>query len=102
LSFDREVYSVTSGRKIKGSNMGQQEKPLIEQYKDEIDELLVESEHVYRLTIDYQLLDQKISELIIRAKSEGVAEQAIWNLIHARIPSYVNYINHKALSKKVA
>ena len=31
---------------------------LYDQYKEQIEELLVECEHIYRLTIDYELLDQ--------------------------------------------
>ena len=33
---------------------------LIAQYKEEIEEVLVECEHVYRSTIDYELLDGKV------------------------------------------
>ncbi|MDD4973139.1 MAG: hypothetical protein PHY93_02255 [Bacteriovorax sp.] len=75
---------------------------LIAQYKDEIEEALVESEHVYRLTIDYEILDQKISQLVKSAKIDGFDEKILWDLIQARIPSYVNYINFKVSGKKVA
>lgn len=75
---------------------------LIAQYKDEIEEALVESEHVYRLTIDYEILDQKISQLVKSAKIDGFDEKILWDLIQARIPSYVNYINFKVSGKKAA
>jgi hypothetical protein len=75
---------------------------LIAQYKEEIEEILVESEHVYRLTIDYELLDQKVAELIQSAKVDGLQEKIIWDLLQSRIPSYVNYINFKASGKKAA
>ena len=75
---------------------------LIAQYKDEIEEALVESEHVYRLTIDYEILDKKITQLVQSAKIDGLDEKILWDLIQARIPSYVNYINFKASGKKAA
>jgi hypothetical protein len=75
---------------------------LTAQYKEEIEEILVESEHVYRLTIDYELLDQKIEELIRSARVDGLDEKIIWDLLQARIPSYVNYLNQKIPSKKAA
>lgn len=75
---------------------------LYARYKDEIEEILVECEHVYRLTIDYELLDQKIKELICSARSEGLDEKIIWNMIQSRIPSYINFMNYKISSKKPA
>jgi hypothetical protein len=75
---------------------------LIAQYKDEIEEALVESEHVYRLTIDYEILDQKVGQLVQSAKMDGLDEKILWDLIQARIPSYVNYINFKVSGKKAA
>lgn len=72
------------------------------QYKEEIEEILLESEHSYRLTIDYELLNQKMEELIRSALTDGLEEKIVWDLIHARIPSYVNYMNYKAFGKKAA
>ena len=75
---------------------------LIAQYKEEIEEVLVECEHVYRSTIDYEMLDGKVKELIRSAKVDGLEEKVVWDLLQARIPSYVNYVNYKATSKKAA
>lgn len=76
---------------------------LIAQYTEEIEEILLESEHVYRSTIDYELLDQKATQLIKCAMIDGLDEKTVWNLIQARIPSYVNYINYKkSTGKKIA
>jgi len=76
---------------------------LIAQYTEEIEEILLESEHVYRSTIDYELLDQKATQLIKCALIDGLDEKTVWNLIQARIPSYVNYINYKkSAGKKIA
>ncbi|MGZ3788026.1 MAG: hypothetical protein ACXVLQ_05850 [Bacteriovorax sp.] len=75
---------------------------LIAQYKEEIEEILVESEHVYRSTIDYDLLNEKVEEMFRSAKIDGLSEKIVWDLIQARIPSYVNYINCKVSGKKAA
>lgn len=72
---------------------------LIAQYKEEIEEILLESEHVYRSTIDYELLELKVGQLLKCAKIDGLEEKIIWDLLHARIPSYVNYINFKTSKK---
>lgn len=75
---------------------------LIAQYKEEIEEVLVECEHVYRSTIDYEMLDGKVEELIRCAKVDGLEEKVVWDLLQARIPSYVNYVNYKSTGKKAA
>lgn len=75
---------------------------LIAQYKEEIEEVLIESEHVYRSTIDYDLLHSKVEELFRAAKVDGLDEKIVWDLLAARIPSYVNYVNHRYYSKKAA
>lgn len=75
---------------------------LIAQYKEEIEEVLVECEHVYRSTIDYELLDTKVEELIRSAHVDGLEEKVLWDLLQARIPSYVNYVNYKSSGKKAA
>ncbi len=68
---------------------------LINRYKAEIEEILIECEHIYRLTIDYELLDSRLTELLDAAKTDGLDEKIIWGLIQAKIPSYINYINSK-------
>lgn len=75
---------------------------LILRYKSEIEEILAECEHTYRLTIDYELLDLKMQQVLEAANLDGLDEKTIWNIIQARIPSYVNYLNYKASGKKAA
>jgi hypothetical protein len=75
---------------------------LIAQYKETIEEALVESEHVYRSTIDYDLLHSKVVELLKAARVDGLDEKIVWDLLSARIPSYVNYVNHRFYGKKAA
>ena len=72
------------------------------QYKEEIEEILIESEHVYRLTIDYELLNLRFEELLSSARDEGLDEKIIWNMIQSRIPTYINFMNYKISSKKTA
>lgn len=75
---------------------------LIAQYKNQIEEALVESQHVYRSSIDYNLLETKIEALILSARVDGLEETMVWDMIHMRIPTYVNFINAKKTSKKIA
>lgn len=63
-------------------------------YLAQIDEIINECEHVYRSTIDYNLLNTKIDQLLVQAKVDGLEEKVIWEILHRRIPSYVNYINY--------
>jgi hypothetical protein len=75
------------------------------QYLASIDEIIIECEHVYRSTIDYELMNLKIEQLFAQALSEGLEEKFIWDLLHARIPSYVNYVNYtkqNVVGKKAA
>lgn len=75
---------------------------LIAQYKEEIEEILVESEHVYRSTIDYDILHEKVEELFHASRVDGLDDTVIWDLLQARIPSYVNYVNQRQTGKKIA
>lgn len=75
---------------------------LIAQYKEEIEEILVESEHVYRSTIDYDLLNSKVEQMLQCARVDGLEEKFVWDLLQARIPSYVNYMNARVSGKKAA
>lgn len=75
---------------------------LIAQYKEEIEEILIECEHVYRSTIDYELLDSKVEELMRCAKVDGLEDKIVWDLLQSRIPSYVNFVNFKTIGRKKA
>jgi hypothetical protein len=75
---------------------------LISQYKEEIEEILVECEFTYRSSIDYQKLETKIDELFRSAHIDGLDEKIVWDLIHYRIPSYINYMNAKTKPLKKA
>ncbi len=76
------------------------ETTLLEHYREEIDIFITESEQVYRSVIDYEKLDQKVQHLIMSARLDGIDEKDIWNILHHRIPSYVNYINYKKVQLK--
>lgn len=75
---------------------------LIAQYREEIEEVLLECEHVYHSTMDYDLLNKKVNEILKSAEGDGLSEKMIWDIIHAKIPSYVNFLNYKNSGKKAA
>ena len=75
---------------------------LVAQYKEEIEEILVECEHVYRSTIDYEMLDTKVTEMLKASRVDGLEDKVIWDMLQRRIPSYVNYVNYKTTGKKAA
>jgi hypothetical protein len=75
---------------------------LIKQYRAQIEEIIIESEHAYKSSIDYEHLDMKFTELFKSASVDGIEDYQIWEMISKRIPSYINYVNAKASSKKVA
>lgn len=65
---------------------------LIKQYLESIDEIIVESESVYRSQIDYNVLDERVRSLIRAAKVDGLDEGVIWDLLEHRVPGYIDYL----------
>ncbi len=65
---------------------------LIKQYSESIEEIIVESESVYRSHIDYILLDDRVRTLIQAAKVDGLDEGIIWDLLEHRVPGYIDYL----------
>jgi hypothetical protein len=57
---------------------------LINQYRDVVEELVVESETVYRSQLDYDLLSSRVSNLIKAAKVDGLDE-----ILERRVPDFV-------------
>lgn len=66
---------------------------LIKQYSEVIEEIIVESETVYRSHIDYDILDDRVRSLIKAAKVDGLEEDVIWDLLEHRVPEYINYLS---------
>ncbi|MGZ3807744.1 MAG: hypothetical protein ACXVCE_06645 [Bacteriovorax sp.] len=66
---------------------------LIKQYSDSIEEIIVESESVYRSHIDYDELDFRVRSLIQAARVDGLEEDIIWDLLEHRVPEYINYLS---------
>lgn len=69
---------------------------LIRQYSEVIDEMIVESESVYRSHIDYDELDFKMKSLIKAAKVDGLEENVIWDILERRVPDYFKKSLHRA------
>lgn len=66
---------------------------LIKQYSEVIEEIIVESESVYRSHIDFDILDDRVRSLISAAKVDGLEEDIIWDLLEHRVPEYINYLS---------
>jgi hypothetical protein len=66
---------------------------LINQYSSIIEDIIVESESVYRSQIDYYELDTKVKKLIKTAKVDGVDESVIWSILEHRVPGYIDFLN---------
>lgn len=75
---------------------------LLDHYRAEIEAVIIESEQVYRSVIDYETLDQKVTHLLLCAKLDGIEEKEIWDILHYRIPAYVNYVNYKKETRRKA
>lgn len=65
---------------------------LIKQYKESIEEIIVESESVYRSQIDYSLVDNRVRSLLQAAKVDGLEEGIVWDLLEHRLPGYIDYL----------
>ena len=65
---------------------------LIKQYSEVIEEIIVESESVYRSHIDYTELDFRVRNLIQAARVDGLDESVIWDMLEHRVPDYINYL----------
>jgi len=66
---------------------------LIKQYSESIEEIIVESESVYRSHIDYDQLDFRVRTLLKSARVDGLDETVVWDLLEHRVPEYINYLS---------
>ena len=64
---------------------------LIKQYSEVIEEMIVESETVYRSQLDFSELDFRIRSLIQAARVDGLDEVIIWDILERKVPEYYNY-----------
>ena len=65
---------------------------LIRQYSEVIDEIIVESESVYRSQIDFYELDYRVQNLIQAARVDGLEETIIWDMLERRVPDYIKHV----------
>lgn len=61
---------------------------LIRQYTEVIDEMIVESETVYRSHLNVEELDFKVKSLIRAAQVDGLEETIIYDLIERKVPNF--------------
>ena len=69
------------------------ETTLLRHYTDTINELIVESESVYRSHIDYDQLDFRIQSIFKAARVDGLKEELIWNILERKVPGYIAHLN---------
>jgi len=62
------------------------------QYSEVIEEMIIESESVYRSQIDYDVLDSRVRSLIQAAKVDGIDENVIWDILEHRVPGYIDFL----------
>lgn len=74
---------------------------LINQYRDVVEELVIESESVYRSRLDYELLSSRVSNLIKAAKVDGLDEQVIWKILERRVPDFVQTMQSGTPSRRL-
>lgn len=65
---------------------------LVLQYSEVIEEMIIESESVYRSHIDYDILDSRVRSLIKAAKVDGLDENVIWDILEHRVPGYIDFL----------
>ena len=64
---------------------------LIKQYSEVIEEMIIESETVYRSHLDFEELDFRVRNLISAARVDGLEENIIWGIIERRVPDYYHF-----------
>ena len=74
---------------------------LIKQYSEVIDEMIVESESVFRSHLDFNELDFRVRSLIHAARVDGLDEGVIWSILERKVPDYF-YFAMKGSSKIAA
>ncbi len=75
---------------------------LIRQYSEVIEEIIVESETVYRTHLDFDELDYRVRSLIQAARVDGLEESVIWDILAKRVPDYYDYAMSAYGSGKIA
>nr|BDT28391.1 hypothetical protein BHI3_18570 [Bacteriovorax sp. HI3] len=75
---------------------------LIKQYSEVIEEIIVESESVYRSQLDFNELDYRVRSLIQAARVDGLEEGIIWDILERRVPDYYNFAMSASYGTKIA
>jgi hypothetical protein len=75
---------------------------LILQYSEVIEEIIVESESVYRSQIDFLELDYRVQGLIQAARVDGLEESIIWDILERKVPDYIKHVMSSSYNIKIA
>ena len=65
---------------------------LIKQYAEFIEEIIVQSESVYRSQLDFDQLDKRVKGLMQSARVDGIEEGVIWGMLERRVPDYFEFV----------
>ena len=65
---------------------------LIKQYSEFIEEIIVQSESVYRSQLDFDQLDLRVKGLMQSARVDGIEEGVIWGMLERRVPEYYEFV----------
>ena len=65
---------------------------LIKQYSEFIEEIIVQSESVYRSQLDFNQLDKRVKGLMQSARVDGIEEGVIWGMLERRVPEYYQFV----------
>ena len=75
---------------------------LILQYSEVIEEMIIESESVYRSQLDLNELDFRVKGLIQSARVDGLDEGVLWGIIERRVPEYYLFAMNASYGRKIA
>ena len=77
---------------------------LIKQYSEFIEEIIVQSESVYRSQLDFDQLDLRVKGLMQSARVDGIEEGVIWGMLERRVPEYYHFVMNStyAIAGKIA
>ena len=71
---------------------------LIKQYSEFIEEIIVQSESVYRSQLDFDQLDKRVKGLMQSARVDGIEEGVIWGMLERRVPEYFEFVMNSTYS----
>lgn len=75
---------------------------LIKQYSEVIEEVILESESLYKAQLNLVELDNKVKGIIKAAKVDGLPEEIVWDIISKKSPIYYDFAMQVSYPTKIA